>query len=89
MLSYLAKPIDHMKTETIQFVGRIDQIVRDYFSDNPQIEQVRAKDLMPLFIKREIFNKDYRDGLLIRNIFRELDKEQLQHLLQHCKVQRN
>ncbi len=57
-------------------VGRIDQIVRDYFKSNPSVSEVPAKDLMQLFIDKGIFNKDYsRPGLRIRNLLRQLDAE--------------
>lgn len=71
-------------------IGRIDQIVRDHFANNPSLNEVLAKDLMPLFIAKGIFNKDYfRLGLPIRNLLRRLDKENKLSLLSHCKVIRN
>lgn len=74
----------------IHKAGRIDQIVRDYFENNPYINEIQAKDLMPLFISKGLFNKDYsRPGLPIRNLLRELDKENKLSLLKHCKVVRH
>ncbi len=64
----------------------MDQIVRDFFKDNPSVIEVKAKELMPLFIEKGIFNKDHRDGLPIRNILRDLDSESKLNLLKHCKV---
>jgi hypothetical protein len=80
-----------MLTEkTIHKAGRIDQIVRDYFKNNPSVKQVLAKDLMQLFVDKGIFNKDYsRPGLPIRNLLRLLDAENKLSLLTHCKVVRN
>lgn len=70
--------------------GRIDQIVRDYFTNNPNIVEIVAKDLMPLFVARGIFAKDYsRPGLPIRNLLRQLDAEGKLSLLKHCKVVRH
>ena len=40
-----------MTTYQIQKVGRIDQVVRDFFKKNPTVREVMAKDLMPLFIE--------------------------------------
>ena len=77
-----------MTEQTIQKVGRIDQIVRDYFLTSDS-KEVLAKDLMPLFIEKEIFIKDLREGLPIRNILRMLDKENKLHLLKHVTVVRN
>jgi hypothetical protein len=75
---------------TIHKAGRIDQIVRDYFTSNPSTKEVPAKDLMLLFVEKGIFNKDYsRPGLPIRNLLRELDKEGKLTLLKNCKVIRN
>lgn len=80
-----------MLTEhTIHKIGRIDQLVRDYFNNNPSVKEIPAKDLMPLFIERKIFKKDYsRPGLLIRNLLRQLDAENKLSLLKHCKVVRH
>lgn len=77
-----------MTTEQLHKVGRIDQIIRDFFSDNPSINEIMAKELMPLFIKKGIFTKNYRDGLPIRSILRELDSESKLSLLKNCKVVR-
>jgi hypothetical protein len=80
-----------MLTEnTIHKTGRIDQVVRDYFNSNPSVKEVAAKDLMQLFVDKDIFNKDYsRPGLPIRNLLRQLDEENKLSLLKHCKVVRH
>jgi hypothetical protein len=65
-----------MTENRIQLIGRIDQIVRDYFKKNKSVKEIMAKDLIPLFIEKGIFKKDHRDGLPIRKLLRELDKEQ-------------
>jgi hypothetical protein len=74
----------------IHKVGRIDQVLRDYFDSNPSVKQVAAKDMMELFIDKGIFNKDYsRPGLPIRNLLRQLDTENKLSLIKHCKVIRH
>lgn len=79
-----------MTENKLHKIGRIDQIVRDYFSYNPNKYEVPAKDLMGLFVEKGIFNKDYsRPGLPIRNLLRELDTENKLSLLKNCKVVRN
>ncbi len=79
-----------MTENKLHKIGRIDQIVRDYFSDNPMEDEVPAKDLMSLFVEKGVFNKDYsRPGLPIRNLLRELDTENKLSLLKNCKVVRN
>jgi hypothetical protein len=70
-------------------VGRIDQIVRDYFQENPAIKGVLAKELMPLFIEKAIFFKNHRDGLPIRSLLRHLDQENKLSLLMHVQVVRH
>lgn len=61
--------------ERNECISRINSALQDYFAKHPQSEMIFAKEFMPLFIKNGIFNKDYREGLPIRKILRELDKE--------------
>ena len=69
-----------MTERQIHLIGRIDQIVRDYFKQHPSIKEIAAKDLMPLFVANGIFNKDYsRPGSPIRNILRALDAKTNYH----------
>ena len=75
-----------MDDKKIHLVGRIDQIVRDFFSANPSVDGILAKNLMPLFIEKDIFKKDNREGKPIRDILRELDAEKALPLLRHCSV---
>lgn len=77
-----------MTEKKIHTIGRIDQIARDYFEVNKSIDSVLAKDLMPLFIKKEIFKKDHRNGLPLRNLLRELDAENKLSLVKNLKVDR-
>jgi len=73
----------------IHKIGRIDQIIRDFFEANPSIIEIPAKELMPLFIQKGIFYKNQRDGLPIRNLLRDLDKEDKLSLLKYTKVIRH
>lgn len=59
---------------TDERIHRINQVLEDYFKHNPN--KVQAKELMPLFIKNGIFEKDdkNRPGLPIRTLLRKLDK---------------
>ena len=61
-----------MTESKIHLVGRIDQIVRDYFKSTSDPE-IMAKNLMPVLIEKGIFKEDHRNGLPIRNLLRELD----------------
>jgi len=69
-------------------IGRIDQIVRDYFETNESESEVMAKDLMPLFIEKSIFLKDQKKDLPIRELLRDLDNENKLYLLKHVKAVR-
>ncbi|GAA5033862.1 hypothetical protein GCM10011506_26660 [Marivirga lumbricoides] len=52
----------------------INQTIEEWFAKNKDIDKVLAKDLMPDFIKNGVFEKDHRKGLPIRNVLRELDR---------------
>lgn len=67
-------------------IGRIDQIVRDYFDANRSVREVAAKDLMSLFIQKGIFLKDHRNGFPIRYLLDQPDTGNKLHLLKHGKV---
>ena len=54
----------------IQNIGKINQVVDEYFSNNQNVDKVLAKDLMPLFIEAGIFTQDQRNGLPIRQVFK-------------------
>ena len=59
-----------MKEEVIL---KINQVIAEFFKQNPHEASVPAKDLMPHFIKAGIFIKDEKNGLPIRKILRNLD----------------
>ena len=62
-----------MKNE--EKIARINEVVTDYFKNNPSVDKIPAMDLMHEFVKDGIFNKDYeRKGLPIRKLLRELDR---------------
>jgi hypothetical protein len=67
-------------------IGRIDQILRDYFADRPTEKEVSAKRLMPLFIEKGIFERDHRAGFPIRSLLRQLDAAGKLTLLKHVLV---
>jgi hypothetical protein len=69
-------------------IGRIDQVVRDYFESNPSIPEIPAKNLMYKFVEKGVFFKEAR-GLPIRNLLRQLDATGKLHLIKHCKVVRH
>jgi hypothetical protein len=77
-----------LSEKKIHKIGRIDQVVRDYFEDNKSVTETLAKDLMFLFIQKGIFLKDEKDGLPIRKLLRELDALNKLSLLKHINVVR-
>ena len=40
-------------------IGRIDQVIRDYFADHPSLQEISAKDLMKKLVEKGIFLKDF------------------------------
>ena len=56
-------------------VSKINNVIKQFFDQNPSIDKIPVKDLMPEFIKAGVFIKDHRNGLPIRKVLRELDEE--------------
>ena len=67
-------------TEDIQQAIRIKKAVAEHFANTDQAK-IMAKDLMPLFISKNIFTKDHKDGLPIRNFLRHLEENNHLHLI--------
>lgn len=70
-------------------IDRIDRIVKDFFEENPGMQEIAAKDLMPLFIEKGIFLQDHRNGFPIRILLNELNKENKLHLFRLTKAIRH
>ncbi|WP_199767876.1 hypothetical protein [Chryseobacterium sp. Leaf394] len=66
----------------------IQKVVEDYFVKNPSVSLIPAKDMMPYFIKANIFVQDQKNGLPIRKILRELDEKNQLHLLPNLIAER-
>ena len=56
-------------------IQQINKTIGDYFEQNPGINVIAAKDMMPYFVLRGIFGKDIKKGQPIRAFLRELDQE--------------
>ena len=69
-------------------IPKINQVISSYFNANPSVTKIRAKELMPYFIDAEIFNKNPKDGLYIREILRELDRRNKLHLIPYVFPER-
>jgi hypothetical protein len=64
----------------IQKAIRIRKAVAEFF-DNSNQTKIMAKDLMSLFITKEIFTKDHQEGFPIREFLRHLDESNHLHLI--------
>jgi len=69
-------------------IKAIQKVVEDFFRENPSVAEIPAKDLMPYFIKANIFVQDQKNGLPIRKILRELDENNQLHLLPNLIAKR-
>lgn len=54
-------------------IDKINNVLADYFASGGD-SKIPAKELMPLFIRNGIFEKDHKNGLPIRQLLRELDR---------------
>jgi DNA-binding SARP family transcriptional activator len=78
-----------MKREILQQKARaINMIINHYFQRHPGVTQFQSKDIMPHLIDAGLFTKDHRAGLPLRNILRELDEQELLHLIPLLRVER-
>lgn len=62
-------------------INKINQVVKDYFDKNSSVSEIRAKELMPNFVKAGIFTEDVKNGLPLRKILRKLDEQNQLHLI--------
>ncbi len=69
-------------------INAINQVVDAFFKENPSVQEIAAKELMPQMIKAGIFKQNYQDGLPLRKVFRELDDEESLHLIPRLHAER-
>ena len=69
-----------MSNTEIQKAFKIKRTVVEYFETNT-VTKIRAKDLMPDFVAKGIFDADDKDGLPIRDFLRKLAKEKYLSLI--------
>lgn len=58
----------------ISMINKINWVIANFFDKNPHINKIKAKELMPDFMQAGIFTSNHRDGLPLRNLLRELDR---------------
>jgi len=56
-------------------IASINIVIADYFKNNPQIEWLPVKGIMPALIAAGVFYKDEKKGLPFRKVLRTLDLE--------------
>lgn len=66
--------------DDIQKALRIKRAVNEYFEKSTD-KKVQAKELMNLFISKEIFTSNNKDGLPIRDFLRFLDEKKQLNLI--------
>ena len=67
----------------------INKVVEEYFQQYPSLTIVPAKELMPAFISAGIFKKDHKNGMPIRKVLRQLDKDKQLELIPLVYAERN
>ena len=71
----------------IDQINKINSVLADYFAKHPGTT-IRAKEMMDSFIKANIFQYDHREGLPIRELLRELDRNNMLHLIPYVHAER-
>lgn len=73
-----------MQTSEIIKMGYVIQ----EFLEKEKLVDAKPKELMPILIKKGFFKKDHREGLPLREVLRELDKNDLLYFLPQVRVER-
>jgi hypothetical protein len=73
-----------MEAKTVIKMG---YAIQEYLSSKKLVD-AKPSDLMPLLVEKGFFTQDHRKGLPLRNVLRELDKDNLLYLLPQVRVER-
>jgi hypothetical protein len=65
----------------VEKINKINTVVDRFFEENPAIDKIAAKELMPHFMDAGIYINNHRDGLPLRNDLREWKKANKLHFL--------
>lgn len=68
-------------------VIEMSQSIKAYMNSN-NIAEAKPKDLMSWLIRQGDFSKDHRNGLPLRDVLRDLDKQNKLHLMPNLRVER-
>ncbi len=72
------RPQSVIKIYTMDLRSKIELInesIEEYFCENKHHEECKPKNLMACLISKGVFNSDHREGIPLRDLLRELDKE--------------
>jgi hypothetical protein len=58
-----------------EMIASVNEVIADYFKNNPEVEWIPIKKLMPELITAGVFHKDEKKGLPFRKVLNALDKE--------------
>lgn len=75
-----------MTERKTHLIGRIYQIVRDFFEVNISVPEIQTKDLMPLFVKQGFLKWIHKTGYQFVIFLWELDTVNKHHLVRNLKV---
>lgn len=80
-----------MKPVNERRIIRINEVLCDYYSKHPRENKRPAKDFMELFVREGIFSQDSngRPGSRLRDLLREMDKENACDRIPYLFVERN
>lgn len=68
-------------------IVKMGYIIQQYLNEE-KIVDAKPKDLMQILIEKGFFTKDYRKGLPLRKLLRELDDNDELYLLPQVRVER-
>ncbi len=71
-------------TETAKLV---DVYIQEWLLINNR-DSAKPRDLMPYMVQKSVFNRDYREGLPLRKVLRELDQSGKLGLIRGLRMER-
>ena len=72
----------------LTIIKSINSVIETYFNENSSVSIIPAKDLMPDFIKADIFKKNFKNGKPIRDVLRALDRNKELYLIPYVYPER-
>ena len=72
----------------LSLISKINATIKRFFDENPDVQRIAAKELMPYFIEDKVFTYNHRDGLPIREVLRDLDRQNRLNLIPYVVPER-